>query len=95
MVTWNDLSARLLAERARGEKAELGESSADAARVGLFAVTVAADGAGGASWSVRFQADPPDRAVPFTFISRSWDGRAFAVQTRQGELARGAKVATL
>lgn len=93
LLVWEDLDAHvaLVGEEPKDHKeALLGETTeAD----GLFAILASTEAWTQRTWTVRPKADL-SRTARFQVIRLTWDGKAFAVDIRKGELAPNAKSAT-
>ena len=95
LATWDDLDARLLLASETGKGGEqqetlLGEST-DAGATGLYAVLASTDAWEKRTWSLRHKADAPARAVKLNVVLLTWNGKAFTVQVKQGEIASDGK----
>lgn len=91
LLSWADLDAHLVLTQADDRSRErLGEIT-DAGAVGAFGVLAAEGTWEQAAHAVRSKAGPASRRVPFDLVTITWNGRAFAVTTKKGELRPGQK----
>jgi len=95
IATWDDLDARLLLASETGKDAQkqealLGEST-DAGVTGLYAVLASTDAWEKRTWSLRHKADAPVRAVKLEVILLTWNGKAFTVQVKRGQIGSDGK----
>ena len=89
ILTWEDMAASLTLLGLDGDKeSPIGEIS-DAAAVGLTARLIPSAESDRLRWTVRWRKDAPGRAVRFVLHTLVWDGKAFRVTLRPGELAPG------
>jgi len=99
LVTWDDLDARLslVAEIEKDQTKQetlLGEST-DAGTTGLFGLLASTEAWEKRTWTVRPKTDAPGaRAVKFRVVLLTWDGKAFSVKVKKGELGADGKPAT-
>jgi tetratricopeptide (TPR) repeat protein len=90
VLTWRDYDARLgLQAKKKGEKGEETfevSDRIDAQDAGIAMIDLGRAKPGGVWMSVELGTTPLRRAVPFSLISISWDGKAFTFGERQGKI---------
>jgi Ca-activated chloride channel homolog len=95
LLVWEDLDAQLVLGAADERNESLLGEATDAGAVGLHAVLSATEAWGRTPHAVRYRSEILRRRVPFTLVTLAWDGRAFQVTLKEGEVPAGAKQATL
>ncbi|HEU4539153.1 MAG TPA: hypothetical protein VFS00_33765, partial [Polyangiaceae bacterium] len=73
------------------KKEQLVGEATDAGAVGLYALLGATEAWNAAPHAARYRGEVLGRKVPFKLVTLAWDGKAFQVTTRKGELDAGAK----
>jgi hypothetical protein len=84
LLTWEDHDARLELAAADPKKEDLLGEPTQAAPAALYGVLLGQGDWEKRPWAVRWGADAPKRAVKFSVVVLSWDGRAFAVSVKPG-----------
>ncbi len=95
LLAWEDLEARLVIGAADEKKEQLVGEATDAGAVGLYAVLASTDAWEHSPHAARFKGELLGRKVPFALVTLTWDGKAFKVSTKKGQLEAGAKQAAL
>jgi Ca-activated chloride channel homolog len=91
ILTWEDLDAQLVIGAADEKKEQLVGEATDAGAVGLYAVLGSSESWDRAQHAARYRSEILQRKVPFRLVTLAWDGKAFKVATKKGELRAGAK----
>ena len=90
VLVWQDLDVRLVLGPSDEKSTErLGEVT-DAGAVGAYGV-LASEAWDRAAHAVRVKSELPARRVRFQVVKLAWDGRAFTVAVKKGELRAGQK----
>ncbi len=95
LLTWEDLDAQVALVSADDKKETLPGEVTDAGRTGLYGLLLSNDAWAKTTWAVRWKSDPPGRAMRFSIVRLTWDGKSFAVTMKKGELKPGERQATL
>jgi Ca-activated chloride channel homolog len=96
LLVWDDLDSHLALAEPDPKKEQLIGDATDAAAIGLYAVLASTD-----AWTragpraVIERADLLHRAVKFRVVTLTWDGKAFTVELKSGELPARTKSVTL
>jgi Ca-activated chloride channel homolog len=91
LLVWQDLDARLVIGAADEKKEQLVGEATDAGAVGLYAVLGSTESWERGAHAARFKSELLDRKVPFKVVTLTWDGKAFKVDVKKGELEANAK----
>jgi predicted negative regulator of RcsB-dependent stress response len=91
MLTWEDLDAQLVIGTAEEKKEQLFGEATDAGAVGLYAVLGSPESWDRVAHAVRYRSDILGRKVPFRIVTLTWDGKAFKVTTKKGEMKPSTK----
>ena len=91
LLVWDDLDAQLYLGAADEKKETLAGDATDAGAIGLYAVLGSTDAWSRVSHAVRQKGQLVARPVKYRAYVLAWDGRSFAVKTKQGELGARAK----
>ena len=91
ILTWDDLDAQLTIGAADEKREQLVGEATDAGAVGLYAVLGSPESWDRAQHAARYKSEILQRKVPFRLITLVWDGKAFKVTTKKGEVRPGAK----
>jgi Ca-activated chloride channel family protein len=86
LLTWQDLDASLVLTGKEAEKDKLAGEVTDAGASGLYGLLVSTDAWNRNTWSARFKSDPRGRSVKFSVVELNWDGKAFSVKVKPGEV---------
>ena len=89
LVTWDDLEAQASLVASDDKKETLPGETTDAGKTGLYAMLLRSDAWEKTKWAVRWKSDPPGRAMRFSLLRITWDGKAFSVAVQKGELKAG------
>ena len=73
------------------KKEQLVGEATDAGAVGLYAVLGSPESWDRAPHAARYKSEILQRKVPFRLVTLVWDGKAFKVTTKKGEVKPGAK----
>jgi len=95
LLVWEDLDAQLVLGAADEKKEQLTGEATDAGVVGLYAVLAASETWDRGLHAVRYKSEVLGRKLPFRLVTLTWDGKAFRVTTRKGDLEPGAKMRAL
>jgi len=91
LLVWQDLAARLQITAADDKKETLAGEMTDGGEAGLYALLTSNDAWERTARAVRWRADAPGRSAKFDVIALTWDGKAFGVKVKSGELKPDAK----
>lgn len=91
ILTWNDLDAQLVIGAAEEKKEQLFGEATDAGAVGLYGLLGPVESWERTSHAVRYRGEILQRKVPFRLVVLTWDGKAFAVKTKLGEVRAATK----
>ncbi len=91
ILAWEDLDAQLVIGAADEKKEQLFGEATDAGVVGLYALLGAAESWEREPHAARYKSEILRRKVPFRVVTIVWDGKAFAVKTKKGEVRPGTK----
>ncbi|MBI5533562.1 MAG: VWA domain-containing protein [Deltaproteobacteria bacterium] len=86
LLTWQDLDANLVLAGREADKDKLAGEVTDAGPTGLHAMLLGKEAWERTSWSVKWRNDPRGRSVKFALVELDWNGKAFSVKVRRGEL---------
>jgi tetratricopeptide (TPR) repeat protein len=95
LLTWEDHDARLVLGAADEKKETLVGEPTDAGPTGLYAVLLGQGAWDKQAWAVRWASDAPTRAVPFSVIRLSWDGKTFSVNVAHATIKQDTKLQAL
>jgi tetratricopeptide (TPR) repeat protein len=95
LLTWEDLDARLALGNADDKKDVTVGEPTDAGPTGLYAVFAQTDAWQRNAWAVRWRADAHGRSVKYSLVTLAWDGKAFTVAVRNGQLSAATAKAAL
>jgi hypothetical protein len=86
ILSWEDFDARLGIQAKKGdEKFEVSDRT-DAPDAGIAMIDLGRTKPTGVTMTVELGTTPLRRAVPFSLISISWDGKAFTFGERKGKI---------
>ncbi|MCU0681086.1 MAG: hypothetical protein MUF34_02280 [Polyangiaceae bacterium] len=91
LLVWEDLDARLVIGAADEKKEQLVGEATDAGAVGLYAVLGSTESWASAPHAAWYRGEVQGRKVPFKLVTLDWDGKAFKVAIRKGEMDAGVK----
>ena len=86
ILTWQDRDARITIGTADEKNDALAGETTDAGAIGLYSVLSPNDAFEKVAHAVRWKADPPRRTVKFQLALVSWDGKAFHVTMKTGQI---------
>jgi len=86
LLTWEDLDAQLVLGAADEKKEQLVGEATDAGAVGLYAVLASTEAWERAPHVVRYKSEVLARKVPYRLTVLAWDGKAFRVTTKRGDV---------
>jgi tetratricopeptide (TPR) repeat protein len=95
LLTWEDHDAKLVLGAADEKKETLVGEPTDAAPTGLYAVLLGQGAWDKQAWAVRWASDAPLRAVQFSVIRLSWDGKSFSVNVVRSAIKQDTKLQAL
>lgn len=87
LLVWEDLEASLSLVPTVGKLPLPVSEKVDAASIGLWMIDLGPAPPSGKTLGVELRTPPVRRAVPFTVLTVSWDGKAFAFQEQKQQLA--------
>jgi len=91
LLVWQDLDARLQITAADDKKETLAGEMTDGGETGLYALLTSNDAWERTARAVRWKADAPGRSAKYDVVALTWDGKAFSVKVKSGELKPDAK----
>ena len=86
LLTWEDLESKLALVTAEDKKETLGGEAVDASATGLVSLLTSTDAWTKNNWAARWQTDPRGRPVTYALIVLTWDGKAFQVAVKRGDV---------
>ncbi len=89
LLTWQDLDAKLVLANADEKARERIGETTDAGAVGLFGVLASESAWERGAHAIRHRGEVPARKIAYQIVKLVWDGRAFTVTTKKGELRPG------
>ncbi|MBS2017000.1 MAG: hypothetical protein JST00_29200 [Deltaproteobacteria bacterium] len=89
LLRWDDLDAQLVMGAADEKKEQLVGEATDAGSVGLYAVLASTEVWERAPHGVRFKSELVGRKVKYELVTLTWDGKAFKVSIKKGDLDVG------
>jgi Ca-activated chloride channel family protein len=95
LLTWEDHDAQLELAAADPKKEDLLGEPTNASKAALYGVLLGQGDWEKRPWAVRWGADAPKRAVKFSVVILSWDGRSFTVKVKPGLIKPEEKDAAL